>query len=107
MPYNKKITSTYDHSSTSEVIGIKPPNICPRCSHGIEPVFIALALDNSETGSILYLCNYCSNSFITYFTYFYSKDQRGVRSCYFKDIITSYPKDFNEVTFSEAVNQIS
>lgn len=107
MPYTKKITFTYDHSSTSEVIGIKPPNICPRCSHGIEPVFIALTLDNSETGSILYFCNYCSNSFITYFTYLYSKDQRGVRGCYFQNIISSYPKDFNVVAFSESVNQIS
>lgn len=107
MPYTKKITFTYDHSSISEVIGIKPPNICPRCSHGIEPVFISMTLDSSETGSILYFCNYCSNSFITSFTYSYRTNNYNNRVYYFNSIINSFPTNFNKASFSEAVNNIS
>lgn len=113
MPYTRKSIFSYDYVN-QDIHSIVPPSICPMCSHAISPVFISLALNSSEEGSIMYHCGACTNSFISYFKYskshsdgyyyfqrFYRHEPRHFVTCDFPRIISDLSERF-VLTYNQA-----
>lgn len=103
MPFTKKSIYSFNDSN-KDVHSIVPPSICPMCSHAISPVFVALALNSNEEGSIMFYCKACSNSFISYFNYFESFSDGLL---YFKQFFRHEPKRFVAIKFVKIISNLS
>lgn len=105
-----------DHNTRGNIyVTFNEPDICPICSHTIEPILLGSRMHEyeyvDEDISILFTaffeCTFCRKCFVS--SYYLEFDHRTTSGYYYKDIklIQSAPSHFNQQTFENCINDLS
>ncbi len=102
-----------DHKTRDGIyVTFNEPDICPICSHAIEPVLLSSRIHefgetNSTIFTVFFECTFCKKSFIS--SYSLKLDQHNSIGYYYKEIkfLYSAPSHFQNQEFEDCINSVS
>lgn len=102
----ENIEPTNDHYSR---VSFQEPNICPMCSHSIEPVLISTRLhvvDEHDAGyfSAFFDCTFCKKSFISSYIVQYTGKPGSCTYYTASKLLYSAPSNFKEQEFPACIS---
>lgn len=92
------------------VVTFEEPNICPICSHSIQPILLSNRLHflprDSQAGcfSAFFECTHCKKSFISTYDIKHSKSSSSYRYYMATKLLYSAPSKFKIQNFPECIN---
>lgn len=98
-------------NDTSCVVSFSEPNICPMCSHAIQPILLGNRLHYFDgmkgCFSAFFECTHCQKSFIATYDIGYHSKPIGSTHCIATKLLYSAPSCFTKITFDKRITNIS